>query len=81
MAQVDRHVFVYVDETGDRGAPTKAALWPGGEFNYVEPAYLSGVWRQLRNSDSCAIPVDIMSTPEYSLLTRVEWFPCRQCTE
>jgi len=59
----------------------KAATWPCGEFGYVEPAYLLSIWHQLRNSDSCAIPLGIMSMPDYSLLKQSEWFPCSQCTK
>lgn len=61
------------------GGFLKAALWPDGEFNYVEPAYLLRVWRQLRSSESCAIPLGIMPMPNYSLLTSQPWFPCGHC--
>lgn len=61
------------------GGFLKSALWPDGEFNYVETAYLLRVWPQLRNSESCAIPLGIMPMPEYGLLTRQPWFPCRHC--
>jgi hypothetical protein len=63
------------------GGFLKAALWPSGEFGYVEPAYLLAVWHQLRNSDTCAIPLGIMSMPDSRLLRQNEWFPCRQCTK
>jgi hypothetical protein len=63
------------------GGFLKAALWPSGEFGYVEPCYLLGVWHQLCNSDSCAIPLGIMSMPRYDLLRSNEWFPCKQCTK
>ena len=59
----------------------KAALWPGGTFGYVEPAYLLSVWHQLRNSDYCAIPLGIMSMPSNELVTRNPWFPCRPCPQ
>ncbi|WP_231500128.1 DUF3800 domain-containing protein [Saccharothrix sp. NRRL B-16314] len=61
------------------GGFLKAALWPAGEFGYVEPAYLLRVWPQLRNSAVCAIPLGIMSMPGHELLQREEWFPCAQC--
>lgn len=61
------------------GGFLKSALWPGGEFGYVEPAYLLRVWRQIQNSETCAIPLGIMSMPDYSLLKRVSWFPCVEC--
>jgi hypothetical protein len=61
------------------GGFLKAALWPSGEFGYVEPAYLLQVWPQLRNSENCAIPLGIMSMPDHSLLTRQPWFPCTAC--
>lgn len=63
------------------GGFLKAALWPAGEFGYVEPAYLLGVWHQLRNSDDCAIPLGIMSMPEHRLLREQAWFPCHQCVK
>jgi hypothetical protein len=59
----------------------KAALWPAGEFGYVEPAYLLKVWHQLSNSDSCAIPLGIMPMPESSLLRQATWFPCGHCAK
>jgi hypothetical protein len=61
------------------GGFLKAALWPGGEFGYVEPSYLLRVWPQIRNSDRCAIPLGIMSMPDSSLVTRNDWFPCAHC--
>lgn len=61
------------------GGFLKAALWPDGEFGYVEPAYLLRIWHQLRNSDSCAIPLGIMSMPNGDLLTGEQWFPCVDC--
>lgn len=61
------------------GGFLKAALWPGGEFGYTEPAYLLGVWHQIRGSEACAIPLELMSMPDNTLVARNEWFPCRQC--
>lgn len=61
------------------GGFLKAALWPIGEFSYVEPTYLLAVWHQLRNSSSCAIPLGIMSMPDNELVTRNQWFPCGSC--
>jgi hypothetical protein len=61
------------------GGFLKAALWPGGEFGYVEPTYLRAVWHQLWNSESCAIPLGIMSMPNYGLLQSEVWFPCLSC--
>lgn len=61
------------------GGFLKAALWPSGEFGYVEPAYLLQVWHQLRNSENCAIPLGIMSMPSHNLLTSQPWFPCSPC--
>ncbi|PKW14423.1 DUF3800 domain-containing protein [Saccharopolyspora spinosa] len=63
------------------GGFLKAALWPGGEFGYVEPAYLLKVWPQIRNSESCAIPLGIMSMPANSLVRQNCWFPCDHCTK
>ncbi|HWE90864.1 MAG TPA: DUF3800 domain-containing protein [Pseudonocardiaceae bacterium] len=63
------------------GGFLKAALWPQGEFGYVEPAYLLSVWHQIRNSDTCAIPLGIMSMPSNALLCRNPWFPCRRCPQ
>jgi hypothetical protein len=57
----------------------KAALWPAGEFADVEPAYLLKIWPQIRNSDSCAIPLGIMPMPNNMLLKREKWFPCPKC--
>lgn len=59
----------------------KAALWPGGEFNYTEPAYLVSVWHQIRNSDTCAIPLGIYPMPDASVLTTLKWFPCVSCSK
>lgn len=61
------------------GGFLKAALWPSSPFGYVEPAYLLSVWHQLRNSDSCAIPLGIMPMPDYKPLTQAPWFPCKRC--
>jgi hypothetical protein len=58
----------------------KAALWPGGEFGYVEPSYLLRVWPQIVNSDQCAVPLGIMSMPSNDLIRRQPWFPCGGCT-
>jgi Protein of unknown function (DUF3800) len=63
------------------GGFLKAALWPDGDFSYVEPAYLLKVWHQLRNSDTCAIPLGIMSMPDSHLVRTMPWFPCRHCTK
>jgi Protein of unknown function (DUF3800) len=57
----------------------KAALWPGGEFGYLEPSYLLRVWPQLANSDQCAVPLGIMSMPSKDLVRRQPWFPCGRC--
>ena len=59
----------------------KAALWPGGQFNYTEPAYLISVWHQIRNSDTCAIPLGIYPMPDASVLTKLDWFPCLTCSK
>ena len=61
------------------GGFLKAALWPGGEFGLVEPAYLRTVWPLLRNSETCAIPLGLMSMPDSALVTQHEWFPCEKC--
>lgn len=61
------------------GGFLKAATWPSGTFNYVEPNYLLQVWPQLRNSGSCAIPLGIMSMPRNDLLQQNSWFPCANC--
>lgn len=59
------------------GGFLKAALWPAGQFSLVEPAYLLTVWHQIRNSNSCAVPLGIMSMPNCDLLRKEPWFPCR----
>lgn len=61
------------------GGFLKAALWPGGEFSYVEPTYLLRIWPQLRGSERCAVPLGIMPMPDPALLTGRRWFPCRRC--
>lgn len=61
------------------GGFLKAALWPDGDFGYVEPSYLLTVWHKIRNSESCAIPLGLMSMPDSALVTKNSWFPCRQC--
>lgn len=61
------------------GGFLKAAIWPSGEFGYVEPAYLLRVWHQLRNSESCAVPLGIMSMPLNSIVCGMDWFPCSHC--
>ena len=63
------------------GGFLKAALWPDGEFDYVEPAYLLRVWHQLSHSESCAIPLGIMSMPNSHLVREAPWFPCAHCTK
>jgi hypothetical protein len=63
------------------GGFLKSALWPGGEFGYVEPSYLLQVWPKLNKSEDCAVPLGIMSMPSCSLLTRAAWFPCVTCTK
>lgn len=57
----------------------KAATWPAGEYDYVEPSYLLKVWPQIVESSSCAIPLGIMAMPAYGLLTQELWFPCSHC--
>ncbi|MFC7485416.1 DUF3800 domain-containing protein [Knoellia sp. CPCC 206453] len=61
------------------GGFLKSAVWPSGQFGYVEPKYLLSVWHKIRNSESCAIPLGIMSMPQNSVLTSEAWFPCAQC--
>ena len=61
------------------GGFLKSALWPSGEFELVEPAYLLTVWSRIRNSDQCAIPLGLMSMPESGLITTQPWFPCSRC--
>lgn len=63
------------------GGFLKAALWPSGEFGYTEPMYLRTVWHQIRNSESCAIPLGIFPMPNAGVLTNLDWFPCSQCTK
>jgi hypothetical protein len=58
----------------------QAALWPHGEFGYVEPSYLLKVWHHIRDSEKCAIPLGIMSMPRSELLAATPWFPCGGCT-
>lgn len=62
------------------GGFLKAAVWPSGQFDYVEPSYLLRVWSLIRNSETCVIPLGIMSMPHYSVLTGEDWFPCDHCT-
>lgn len=57
----------------------KAALWPQGEFGYVEPAYLLSVWHQIRNSERCVIPLGLMSMPSNDIVRANPWFPCGTC--
>ena len=61
------------------GGFLKAAVWPSGQFGYVEPSYLLSVWHRIRNSENCAIPLGIMSMPENGVLTSEAWFPCDHC--
>lgn len=61
------------------GGFLKAATWPSGEFNFIEPSYLQSVWPRIRNSDKCAVPLGIMSMPRDDVLTGQSWFPCTQC--
>ncbi|WP_142093191.1 DUF3800 domain-containing protein [Propioniferax innocua] len=61
------------------GGFLKAAIWPDGQFNLTEPAYLLSVWHQIRNSDSCAVPLGIMSSPTNVTVTNEPWFPCPGC--
>lgn len=61
------------------GGFLKAALWPDGEFGYVEPSYLLTIWHKIRNSEQCAIPLGLMSMPDNSLVTKNHWFPCKHC--
>ncbi|MDO5501382.1 MAG: DUF3800 domain-containing protein, partial [Propionibacteriaceae bacterium] len=58
----------------------KAALWPDGPFNYVEPAYLLSIWHQINRSDTCCIPLGLMPMPQNDLIRRAPWFPCT-CAE
>lgn len=57
----------------------KSAIWPAGDFGYVEGSYLRTVWHQIVASDSCAIPLGLMSMPANELVTRQPWFPCSHC--
>lgn len=57
----------------------KSALWPGGNYGYTEPSYLISIWRKIRNSENCAIPLGIMSMPDNKLVTNLDWFPCKTC--
>lgn len=61
------------------GGFLKAATWPAGPFGYVEASYLLSVWHLIHNSEECAIPLGIMSMPEYAVLTSEAWFPCARC--
>lgn len=61
------------------GGFLKAAIWPEGRFGYTEPSYLLKVWPRIRNSDTCAIPLGIMSMPHDQVLTEEPWFPCGHC--
>lgn len=63
------------------GGFLKSAVWPDGQFGYTEPAYLLSVWRQIRNSDDCAIPLGLMSMPSSGLVRQNPWFPCAHCTK
>jgi hypothetical protein len=49
------------------------------EYGNTEGSYLRQVWPLIRNSNSCAIPLGIISIPENTLVTRHDWFPCRTC--
>lgn len=59
----------------------KSALWPQGEFGYVEPAYLLSVWHQIRNSENCVIPLGLMSMPRNELVRANPWFSCDVCPQ
>lgn len=61
------------------GGFLKAAVWPSGRFNLTEPAYLHSIWHQIRNSDTCAVPLGIMSSPSNETTTSEPWFPCADC--
>lgn len=61
------------------GGFLRAATWPTGQFDYVEPSYLLGIWPKIRNAGDCAIPLGIMSMPSYDVLTTEPWFPCSHC--
>lgn len=63
------------------GGFLKSALWPSGDFGYTEPAYLQSVWHQIRNSDTCAIPLGIFPMPNFESLTKLDWFPCPTCSK
>jgi hypothetical protein len=61
------------------GGFLKSAVWPAGQFGYVEPSYLLSIWHRIRNSEECAIPLGIMSMPERALVKAEPWFPCSNC--
>lgn len=63
------------------GGFLKAAVWPAGEFNTVEPAYLTTIWSQLRRVGGCSIPLGIHAMPSHAVLTDEPWFPCPGCTK
>lgn len=63
------------------GGFLKAAIWPDGQFQMTEGAYLRTIWSQLRGSDDCAIPLGIMSMPDYAPILDAEWFPCTACKQ
>jgi hypothetical protein len=61
------------------GGFLRAALWPSGDFGYVEPSYLLRVWAQIHGSDQCVIPFGLRPMPDHAHLLRTHWFPCRTC--
>lgn len=61
------------------GGFLKAALWPSGEFDYVEPSYLLTVWKRIHTVDGCAVPLGIWSMPSPGLIVEQPWFPCPEC--
>ena len=63
------------------GGFLKAALWPQGDFGYTEPNYLLSIWHQIRSSDTCAIPLGIYAMPRADVLTKLDWFPCHNCSK
>ena len=63
------------------GGFLKAAVWPSGPFNYTEPAYLRSIWSLIRNSETCAIPLGLLSMPRNSIAADSIWHPCHNCPQ
>lgn len=61
------------------GGFLSAAIWPQGQFDYTESAYLLTAWPRIRNSDACAIPLGIHPMPSHDVITDADWFPCDEC--